>query len=110
MVKDEAIVVSNYKMLSAYNFGYDRIEYFRIEWQRDSDNSLKREPFVLGVKLKNGGVARTDENMLCNKNTLSQIDRIIDRSIEASGRNFQVVLTEFSRTESREVRGLFTSE
>ncbi|GJM14923.1 MAG: hypothetical protein DHS20C13_02500 [Thermodesulfobacteriota bacterium] len=108
IVTDDAIVVSDHKILGSHKFNYDIIEYFRIEWHRNSNNSMKRESFVLGVKLEDGGVARTDENMLYNKNMLHQIDRIIDSSIEASGRNFQVVFTEFPRTKSNEVRGLFS--
>ncbi len=108
VVTDNAIIVSDHKILGSYKFNYDSIEYFRIEWHRNSNSDMKRESFVLGVKLEDGGVARTDENMLYNKNMLHQIDRIIDSSIEASGRNFQVVFTEFPRTKSNEVRGLFS--
>ena len=97
-------------MLGTHRFTYDIIEFFRIEWHRSSNGEVKRESFVLGVKHKDGGVARTDENMLHNKNILHQIDQIIDSSIEASGRNFQVVFTEFPRTKSNEVCGIFSRD
>lgn len=109
-VADDAIIVSDHKMLGSYKFYYDRIEYFRIEWHRDSDHELKRESFVLGVKLKGGGVARTDENMLYNNHMLEQIDQIIQASDQVSGRNYEVVFTEFPRSQSKEVRGLFNKK
>lgn len=109
-VTDEAIVVSNERMLGHYDFNYDRIEFFRIEWHRKQQKDEVKESFVLGFKLYGGGVVRTDLNMLYSKNILRQIDEIIQQSDQASGRNFEVVFTEFPRTKANEIHNLITNE
>lgn len=109
-VTDDAIVVSNHRMLGHYNFVYYRIDFFRIEWNRSNRSAKKKESFVLGFKLYEGGVVRTDLNMLYNKNMLHQIDQIIQQADLASGRNFDVVFSEFPRTKQNEIQRLFTKD
>lgn len=54
-VIDDAVVTSNHKRLGPYVFGYERIEYFRVEWHRRIVDGEEREDFVLGLKLRDGG-------------------------------------------------------
>jgi hypothetical protein len=92
-VTDEVIVTSNHKRLGPYVFGYDRIEFFRIEWHRGVFEGEEGEAFVLGLKLRDGGVYRTDLNLLYKENMLQEIDQIIKTAEEASGQNYDVVFT-----------------
>jgi len=91
-------------------FNYDRIEFFRIEWHRDLLDGEEREAFVLGLKLKDGGVCRADLNMLYNENMLQNIGKIIKAADEASGQRFGVVFTEFSSKKDKEVHGVLSIE
>ena len=109
-VTDEAIVTSNHRRLGPYVFGYDRIEFFRIEWHRGVSEIEEWEAFVLGFKLRDGGVVRTDLNLLYKENMLQQIDRIIKAAEEASGQNYDVVFAEYPRKRDREINGLLSME